>query len=428
MATGDGLLVRLRLTGGIVSFDRARAIAACADQYGNGLIDLSSRANLQLRGVTPETLAALTAELERLQLLDASAEAEAVRNIVASPLSGIDPDAVLDIGPVVAALEAALVNNSLLHQLPGKFGFLIDDGGAISLSQVAADVRFEAFAGPQGPRFAILLAAAGEASCIGECTPDELTDCAARLAAAFLALRGDADDAPRRMRDVVARVGAAAVAEAAGFKQARLTIRPTHEFDIRRVVGQHRIGTVHSIGIAMPFGRLSGKALAELARLAEHHGARDLRLTPWRVIIVAGVPVDAAASLTVALRAARFILDADDPLLSVAACPGAPACHNATTPVQEDAARLALLLQRPFAKALSTDSIVLHVSGCAKGCAHAAVSPFTLVGNAGRYDLVEQGTARDAPIVSGLGAPEIRSELLARIERSIKERSVAAIA
>jgi precorrin-3B synthase len=89
MESGDGWLVRLRLTAGVLSLDRARAIAALARRHGNGLIDLSSRANLQLRGVTEASLALLTAELDALGLLDADADAEAVRNVVVSPLAGL---------------------------------------------------------------------------------------------------------------------------------------------------------------------------------------------------------------------------------------------------------------------------------------------------------------------------------------------------
>jgi precorrin-3B synthase len=419
MATGDGLLVRLRLTGGILSFKNAHAIAACADRYGNGLIDLSSRGNLQLRGVSNETLQDLISELENLKLLDSTAEAEAVRNVVASPLAGIDPDAALDIGPVVQALEATLTENPVLHRLPGKFGFLIDDGGHISLSRIDADIRFEAFKTAEGPRFTIRLGGANDQS-IGESASDELANCAVRLAEAFLALRGDTADAPRRMRDVVKRTGVAAVAKAAGFELRHFSARPASDFNITRVVGHHYVGAMHYVGVAMPFGRLSGADLADLASLAERHRAIGLRLTPWRAIIVADVSAQGAQSIITELAPSRFILDADDPRLSIAACPGAPACRSATTPVQQDAERLAGLLQQRGRR-----EILLHVSGCAKGCAHSSQAPFTLVGNGGLYDLVENGTARDSPTLTGLPETEVRSELAQHLERYLKERVFA---
>ena len=157
MRTGDGLLVRLRLSGRPLGPDRAEAIADCAARFGNGVIEISSRANLQLRGVREAGLADLQRRLRELRLLDADAAAEAVRNIVASPIADIDPLAIVDAAPIVAALEARLGADSSLHRLPAKFGFLIDGGGALPLGDVEADLRFEAFAGSEGVRFAVRL-------------------------------------------------------------------------------------------------------------------------------------------------------------------------------------------------------------------------------------------------------------------------------
>jgi precorrin-3B synthase len=424
METGDGLLVRLRLTGGVLSTERAQAIAACAIRYGNGLIDLSSRANFQLRGVTPTTLQDLTSELQNLGILDETPEAEAVRNVIASPLAGIDPDAALDIRPVVQALEAELTDNSSLHRLPGKFGFLIDDGGHITLSQVRADVRFEALVTSQGPRFLIRLGDSGEV-CMGDCASDQVPDCAARIAQAFLRVRCGTD-VPRRMGELVGNAAFASFAEAAGFQLDGRALGPPRPFDMTRVVGHGRAGAMHYVGAAMPFGRLSGEALAHLASVAARSGATELRLTPWRAIIVADISACDAGSLVTVLGAARFIVDAHDPRLYVAACPGAPACHCATTSVQEDAERFAGLL--PQLGPEGQKSLMLHVSGCAKGCAHASPTPFTLVGNAGRYDLVVNGTARGAAVVTGLSDNEVQTELAQRIERHLEERAFAKLA
>jgi precorrin-3B synthase len=417
--TGDGLLVRLRLTGGILSTGNAHAIAACAVRHGNGLIDLSSRANLQLRGVSAETLQDLLSELADLDLLDPSAEQEAVRNVVASPLAGLDPTAVLDISPIVHALEAALTSNSRLHRLPGKFGFLIEDGGYLTLSQVHADIRFEAVATPLGARFIIKLGGAPDLS-LGECEPHDVPDHAARLAIAFLALRGEAPDAPRRMRDLVDRIGLASIADAAGLQIGRFSSPSSRDSELVRVVGHHSVGKLHYVGVALPFGRLSGDALTHLAALASTWGTTELRLTPWRTIIIAGVTLQCAVSMAAELQGSRFILHANDPRLTVAGCPGAPACRNATTPVHQDADRFIELFSE-FAPA----TIALHVSGCAKGCAHSSSAPFTLVGNAGLYDLVENGTAGDRPVATGLTVADVQSELAKRIRCHPKERSIA---
>jgi precorrin-3B synthase len=255
---------------------------------------------------------------------------------------------------------------------------------------------------------------------MGDCEPDDVPDHAARLARVFLALRGDAPDAPRRMRDLVERTGVASIADAAGLQISRSPSHPYPDIEMVRVVGHHQLGEMHYVGVALPFGRLSGTALADLASLASTSGATELRLTPWRTIIIAGVSSQRAESMETELEGRHFILHANDPRLYVAGCPGAPACRSATTPVQHDAERFIEL----FAQFAPT-TIALHVSGCAKGCAHSASTPFTLVGNAGLYDLVENGTAGDRPVATGLAVADVQAELAQRMRRHLKDRRIA---
>ena len=143
----DGLLVRLRISGGVVPAAHLRALAQAGRAYGNGLFDLSARANLQMRGVRGESLPLLIETLDGLGLIDENAAAEAVRNVLVSPLAGLDGRD--DVSSAAKALEAALAANKDLHALPGKFGFLIDDGSGLSLGPVPADVRFDWTGGKQ---------------------------------------------------------------------------------------------------------------------------------------------------------------------------------------------------------------------------------------------------------------------------------------
>jgi precorrin-3B synthase len=97
------------------------------------------------------------------------------------------------------------------------------------------------------------------------------------------------------------------------------------------------------------------------------------------------------------LGANSFILDANDPRRHIVACVGAPACRRATTDVRGDAARLASLLG---------EGEILHISGCAKGCARSRPAPVTLVGRDGFYDLVRDGAPWDRPLAEALSLAE----------------------
>jgi sulfite reductase beta subunit-like hemoprotein len=141
MESGDGLIVRIRPRCASVCLEAMRGIAEAAATHGNGHIDLTRRANLQIRGVSAATLGPLTDALRTLGLLDGGPEAEAVRNILVSPLAGIDPSEALDMRPIALELVDMLAAEPETWALPGKFAFVLDGGGRLPLSGERADLR-----------------------------------------------------------------------------------------------------------------------------------------------------------------------------------------------------------------------------------------------------------------------------------------------
>jgi precorrin-3B synthase len=141
------------------------------------------------------------------------------------------------------------------------------------------------------------------------------------------------------------------------------------------------------LGIAAPFGRLEAPQLRRFADLAEEAGARDIRLSPWRALYIGTRDVGAASRAVEVARDIGLIVDANDPILRIDACPGAPACRSSSVDTRRDARRLAG----------SAFAGIIHVSGCAKGCARSAPADLVLVGEEGRYGVVRNGTTRDVP-------------------------------
>jgi precorrin-3B synthase len=144
-----------------------------------------------------------------------------------------------------------------------------------------------------------------------------------------------------------------------------------------------------AFGCGLPFGTTTAATFARLADLAERFGDGTLRPTPWRAILLTGIAPGHVAALTTVLARLGLIVEPDDPRRMIVTCPGRPGCASATVDVRADAA--ALLGLGP-----------VHVSGCAKGCAHPAPAPFTLVGEDGHYNLVRNGRAGDTPSVRRL--------------------------
>jgi precorrin-3B synthase len=391
MESGDGLIVRLRISLGVVGIALAEEIARWSRRWGNGQIDLTNRGNLQLRGLSVRHLPELHDALAECGLLESSEASEAVCNVIASPLAGLDPAAVLDVRPIASALEKRLAGNASLHGLPGKFGFAIDDGGSLNLDDVAADIRFVARSTPDGPVFEIHLAGAPRDR-FGPCRPDALVDVAEVLSRVFLRLRTGRHTGIRRMRGLVAACGSQAIGREAGLALVGSphTARVVHP---PRFLGVHPLGAAAFVGVGLPYGRITADDLAELkSAAAATNGARDLRLTPWRAILLPVSSLSAAHAVSAGLAGGAFIRDPDDPIRRIAACPGSPSCERGTAPVRSDAGRLAAEIA-----GVPGCGIVLHVSGCEKGCAHPRSATVTLVCRNGRYDLVRDGIASDSP-------------------------------
>jgi precorrin-3B synthase len=240
-----------------------------------------------------------------------------------------------------------------------------------------------------------------------------MPDVAAQLAVAFMDEARECQTPPRRMGALVAMRGAVGLWRAAGLVPTHLTPRAATPPE---PLGHHPLDASGLLGLGLAFGRLSAGDLTWLVDRAQARGAGELRLSPWRAILLPGV--DAHAAQHILSRASdHFITDPADARLAVIACAGAPACVSAQAPTQDHALSLA-----PLARALSPAGVTLHVSGCAKGCARPASTAVTLIARAGLYDLVTQGRASNAPALQGLDRNACAAALRAMAQT--KERAL----
>ena len=215
MPSGDGLLIRAKAVGSRMSAAQAREIARIADSCGNGLIDLSQRAQLQLRGISEATIAEALRGLEAIGMLAPSADAERVTNVITSPLAGLVAGA-FDANAMAVELAAEVQRDAALRALPPKFLFLLDDGGALSLADVEADIRIEAIANGD-----VAIRIAGVSNRAVVVATDDALDVALRFARAFVELRDRHANSFRRVRTLVEALGADALARAAGTRHGR---------------------------------------------------------------------------------------------------------------------------------------------------------------------------------------------------------------
>jgi precorrin-3B synthase len=364
MLSGDGLVVRIRPPAGRLTSTQANGIATLSQHYGNGMIDLTSRANVQLRGVTQAGHAALIAGLRQLDLIDASPEVEARRNIVVSPFWHADDGTLL----MATALTEALAAPDA-PALPGKFGFAVDGGEQAVLHTTSADIRIERQA------HGCLVWAEGFST--GAMVADwDAVPAAIELARWFLASGGGTAGRGR----MAALALAASHPLPARFQATAVFPALTTKLQPGPVAKGWLVG--------FEFGQLQAQTLADLSAL----GA--LRVTPWQMLLVEGA--------TCAPQMAGLVTEAHDPRLRVVACTGAPGCLQAAAAT------------RPLARALAAHvpaGRLLHVSGCAKGCAHPTAT-LTLVATPAGFDLIHHGTASSPATLCALPPEAIASHLI----------------
>ncbi|MES3153092.1 cobalamin biosynthesis protein CobG [Sphingomonas faeni] len=361
MMAGDGLLVRVRPPLGRLTRAQALGLCVAATEHGNGQIDLTTRANLQIRGVREDGWRSLVEALIDLGLIDLDPVREARANILVAP----DWRTGDDTHRIAEDLRRRL---SDLPDLPGKIGFAIDAGARPVLREAPADFRIERAASGT-----LILRAEGRAlgaplTLGGE--PESLI----ALAHWFVDTGGLASKR-------VARHHAPLPEWARGTTPPAAVAAPISP-------GPNPLG----IALGLRFGRLTAIAMTDL--LAAEPTIRAIRTTPWHIVVCETDP-----QLATQLDSADFITDPSSPTLRADACVGAPACPQATVETRDLARRLA-----PHVTGR------LHVSGCAKGCARAATADVVLTGRDGRYDLAFDARAGAPSARTGLDAAQILAQ------------------
>ncbi len=340
----DGALARVRVPGGVLSADRADALLAAAGRFGDGELHLTSRGNVQLRGLDAECGGGLAELLTAAGLLPSAAH-ERARNIVASPLAGLDGSP--PVGGWLSELDGLVCGSAAAASLSGRFLFALDDGRG-DVDALGADVT---------------LIAAGDSCLLRIGASDEVFRVPsgegprAALLAAEAFLRAARDSGAWRVKDLPDGVRADLV-RTVGAGAGPAVHRPRPRTATPPAPGAH--ASTDAIGVDVPLGRLTPAQWRLLTETARRYG-NELRLTPWRGIVVPGpFAHDEAVEALRALDAAGLITAPDSPWTGVGACIGHPGCAKSLSDVRAEAGAAVGPVGR----------LPVYWSGCERRCGH----------------------------------------------------------
>lgn len=390
----DGALARIRLPGGLLTDRQTLALAEAAEALGDGELETTSRGNVQLRGLAPHCAADLADRLRAVGLLPSDTH-ERVRNIVASPAAGLDTapgtPVSVDVQSWVRELDARLCASDWAAGLSGKFLFALDDGRG-DVAALDADVTL--IAGPAGTR--------------------------------LLRLGRDGYGHP-----VEAGQEVAAVLDAARSFLTALRTNGRKAWHLREVPDLLPAGTVPLPALAgtgpavgalpggVSVGLRFGRAGAGQWRALVAASAGELRLTPWRGVVLPGAPADRLPGLA----SVGFRTEPGSAWERATACTGLPGCAKSLADVRADAARALDTARVPDAvrdpaAGASPVRLPVHWSGCERRCGHPAGRWVDVLATGHGYRLAVNGAAVGATAVDVTN--EEMAEAVAEARRTTK--------
>ncbi len=341
--------MRLRIPGGRISCEALAAVAKVAVDYGTPIIQLTSRGNLQLRGLPVDAPAQMVEAISTAGLIPHPSH-ELVRNIVASPLSGLDDLGRTDIGGLVADLDRRLCATPALASLPGRFLFALDDGRGDVLTE-SYDLGYQAIDEDRG----IVLTGYDERGWL--VGANDAVTCLLSLAEAFLAARERMALPVWHVRELPDPLGPPA-------PDGPVTpVRPEVPLPVRP------LGVVESAAVVgVPLGILTPQQVGRVVSVLTDRG--DMRVTPWRSLVLPG-----AADALDELAEVGLVTDQRSAWTAVTACIGRPACARSDCDTGAIARDLVAVLDR-------TPELAIHVSGCERRCgAPGGVDHLDIVGS-----------------------------------------------
>ncbi|MBD2728444.1 precorrin-3B synthase [Nostoc sp. FACHB-892] len=405
----DGILSRIRIPGGIISSQQCRVIADIAEQHGGGYVDVTNRANLQVREIRTEINAEVLKHLQDMELGSRNPVVDHIRNIMSSPTAGIDPLELIDTRPFVQSWDDYIAAHPALSGLSAKFSVCFDGGGIIRVCDRLNDILFAAVLVNSNVYFRLHLSVGAKGQPPSDMgillPPEKCLPVLTALAEVYLAHSNTTSKRRLRLLELLNTLGCEnylqEVQQRLPFSLlcSDLTPQPRslqgkgEEFSPLlqgeglgersntkyQHIGLHpqRQQGLFYIGVVLPLGRLESNQMRGLGDLATKYGSGTLRLTPWQNLLLTDIPEQWVADVQSEIAFLGLDSSATNIKSALVACSGKKGCAASATDTKDHALALAEYLETH----VTLDCPVnIHFTGCEKSCAQHSKSDITLLG------------------------------------------------
>ncbi|MFO1497215.1 MAG: NirA family protein [Verrucomicrobiota bacterium] len=378
----DGFMARLRIPGGFLNSFQLRELAAVARELTSGYVQITTRANLQMRLIEPKNAPAVLRRIQSVGLHTRGAGADNIRNITANPTAGVDPLELIDVTLFCLELAQLIINDRAFYNLPRKFNIAFDGGGLIGTVEDTNDIGVKAVAVGNEIHFRLAVGGAtghkAFANDLGtQVRPSEVIQVIAALVRVFVANGNRTDRKRARLKHLLETWSLDQYLEETEKQLGRKLPRVPLDPAALAYPGQKRPHThvgvypqkqagLNYVGVAVPVGQLTPKQMRRLAEIAELYGSGEVRLTVWQNLILPNISDGFVETVKKALRRIGFATETTPLRGGLVACTGNSFCKYAQANTKTTAQDIVTYLE----KKLSLDQpINIHLTGCPNSCA-----------------------------------------------------------
>ena len=405
----DAFMSRLRIPGGVLKSYQLRELASIAQQLTSGYVQVTTRANLQMRLIQPKDAPEFLHRIQAIGLHTRGSGADNIRNLTMNPTAGIDPVELIDVQPFVQQIAQVIINDRSFYDLPRKFNIAYDGGGLIGSVEDTNDIGVKAVmigapasgpassnneskhagsetgaldALPPGVYFRIALGGAtGHKSFARDLgvivPPAEITKVVAAVVRVYIEHGCRTNRKKARLKHLLETMSfedyLALVEKKLGTTLKRAPYDVTQMRWASQELAHSHVGDYPQkqkgfsyVGATCPVGHITPKQMLRVAELAELYGSGEVRLTVWQNFIIPNVPEAFVPTLKKALDKAGLPTKQSNLASGVIACTGNSYCKFA----QANTKGHALEVIKQLEKKLELDQPVnIHVTGCPNSCA-----------------------------------------------------------